>query len=179
MHPRTTAAVLLATAGLALTACGGHSSHDKTAATSTTTASSTNSSTPSATVTSHAGTTAKLSTQWVPKLQTLANSTGVTNCTTDSGSDGCVQSLTNAVTLFGQITSAITAANAATEYPKTIAEITKLVGDADTYNKDECPGDANADVDGSPCPKNAMAVVVGVTTLQFIMQTDEVNAGVK
>lgn len=138
------------------------------------------------TTTSPAGTTAastataaamKLSTTWVPKLQTLADGDGVSACSIDSGSDGCVQAISDSVDLFSQITEAINTAGAAEQYPKTIAEITKLVGDADTYSKDECPGDPNADVDGSPCAKNALAVVVGVSVLQMVMPTDEVTGG--
>ena len=120
----------------------------------------------------------KLSTDWVPKIDALTSGKGTSACSSDSGSDDCLNGMTDSVTLLGQIVHAIGAANAQDEYPKTIAEITKLMNAADTYNKDECPGDPNADVDGSPCPKNALAVTVGMSALVFVMQTDELTAGV-
>lgn len=169
MRHTMSAAVLLATAGLALTACSGSSHTDKPAATTT----------PATVTATTASGTVKLSTRWVPKLNALSGGSGISACSTDSGSDGCVTAIGDAVSLYGSITNAITAANAQAEYPKTIAELTKLIGAADTYDKDECPGDSNADVDGSPCPKNAIDAVNGLNTLEFIMQTDELNAGVK
>lgn len=62
----------------------------------------------------------------------------LTNCSNDSGSDGCVQALTDSIGGVDQIISAINASNVAGEYPRTIAEITKLVNAADAYTKDEC-----------------------------------------
>lgn len=165
----TTASTVLAV--LLLAGCSSGSGHDSTAKPSTPTATAT---VPKAATAADA---VKLSTTWVPKLQALADGDGVSGCSTDSGSGGCVQAISDSVDLFTQITDAISTAGAVDQYPKTIAEIAKLVGNADTYNKDECPGDDNADVDGSPCPKNALAVVVGVTGLEFVMQTDEANAG--
>lgn len=169
MRRRITTGAVLA-AAIVLAGCSS-SSDDSAKATVTTSAASTTAS-PAATPSA-----VKLSTTWVPKLQTLADGDGVSACSSDSGSDGCVQAISDSVDLFSQITEAINTAGVADQYPKTIAEITKLVGDADTYSKDECPGDPNADVDGSPCPKAALAVVVGASVLQMVMPTDEVTAG--
>lgn len=170
MRTRTITATTAVAAVLLLAGCSSSSGHDNTAKPSAPTATA---STPKAT----AADAVKLSTVWVPKLQAIADGDGVSDCSTDSGSGGCVQAISDSVDLFTQLTDAISAAGAVGQYPKTIAEITKLVGNADTYTKDECPGDDNADIDGSPCPKNALAVVVGVTGLEFVMQTDEANAG--
>jgi len=165
MRHHTAAAVLVA-AGLALASCSSSSHSDpKPTATPTTTTATT------------AAAKTKLSTAWVPKLQALADGSGISACSSDSGSDDCVSAIGDAVSVYGNIASAITAAGAQAEYPKTVAEVTKLVDAADTYDKDQCAGDPHADVDGSPCPKNADTVTVGATTLQFVMQTDEANAG--
>lgn len=167
-YTAVTAAVLLAAA---LTACSSGSDKDAPAKPGAQGAAA---GTPQTTATAAA---VKLSTTWVPKLEALADGSGVTDCSTDSGSADCVQAISDSVGLFTQIIDAISTSTAADQYPKTVAEVDKLVGGADTYNTDGCPGDENADVDGSPCPKTALAVVVGVSTLQMVMQTDEVNAG--
>lgn len=169
MHRRITTGAALA-AALVLAGCS--SSSDDSAKPAATKGAASTTASPTATAAA-----VKLSATWVPKLQTLADGDGVSACSSDSGSDGCVQAISDSVDLFSQITEAINTTGAADRYPKTIAEITKLVGDADTYSKDECPGDPNADVDGSPCAKNALAVVVGVSELQMVMPTDEANAG--
>lgn len=168
------AAGLLLAAGLVLAGCSGGSGGDAKPAAAT----SAPSTTPAATTSAPAGPTVKLSAAWVPKLKTLSDGPGLSDCAADSGSTGCSDGIGGSVVVFGQIAHAIDAANAKDEYPKTIAELGKLLDAASAYTDDECPGDENADIDGSPCPKNAIAVSVGVTTLEFIMQTDEANAGV-
>lgn len=169
MHRRITTGAAVG-ALLVLAGCSSNGGDEGKSSATTTTASAV--SAPAATTAA-----AKLSKTWVPKLEALSNGTGVSACSSDSGGADCVQAISDSVDLFSQITEAINTAGVADRYPKTIAEITKLVGDADTYSKDECPGDPNADVDGSPCAKNALAVVVGVSELQMVMPTDEANAG--
>jgi hypothetical protein len=156
---RTTTAAVAVAAAFLLAACSSGSSHDASAKPAT------------------AAAAAKLSTTWVPKLKALAGGDGMKDCSTDSGSSGCAKAIADSVGLFTQITDAIGVAGGADQYSPTITKITELVGDADTYTKDSCPGDPNADIDGSPCPKDALAVVVGVSALQMVMQTDEANAG--
>lgn len=171
------AAGLLLAAGLVLAGCSGGSGGDAkpTAATS---AQSAAPSAAAATTSAPAGPAVKLSATWVPKLNALSDGPGLSDCAADSGSSGCSDGIGSSVVVFGQIAHAIDAANAKDEYPKTIVELGKLLDAASAYTDDECPGDENADIDGSPCPKNAIAVSIGVTTLEFIMQTDEANAGV-
>lgn len=129
---------------------------------------------PAATTSSHG---VKLSTKWVPKLNALSNGDGVAACQ-DSGSTDCLTAMTADLKAFTSILKDIDAQGAQAEYTKTVAEINKMTRAADAYDKDGCGGDPNADVDGSPCPGNALAVTVGVATLSFILPTDELNAGV-
>lgn len=119
----------------------------------------------------------KLSTKWAPKLAALADSGGVAACQT-SGSTDCVDAITNDLNTMTGLLKDINAADARAEYAKTVAEINKLVRAADAYGADGCPGDPNADISGSPCYGNAIAVTIGVTGFQFLMPTDEINAGV-
>lgn len=166
---RTTAACLLA-AGLALTGCtvGTQPTPDRTAAT-----------TPTVKATTAAATTVapvNLSATWNPKLD--AASLSATKACQITGSTQCLTAMTGSVTTLSSLIDAIDAASARAEYPKTVAEISKLIAAAQAFADDQCPNDPNADVEGSPCYGHAMELSVGLSSLSFVMQTDEANAGV-
>lgn len=170
MHTRTTVAALLLAAGLLTAGCGGSSHGAGDSPTATTGAAAT-----TTTTSARASTQVKLSTKWDRKLETVSLS--ATKACQTSGSEECLTALDGSVTTLTAIIDAIGAADADVEYTKTVAEITRLVNAADAFTKDECPGDPNADVDGSPCYGHAMDLTVGLTGLSFVMQTDEANAG--
>jgi hypothetical protein len=150
---------LLATAG-----CSGGGSEAKATASATATKAV---AAPSATVSS-----AGLNAKWTPKLDKLSASKSTEACQV-SGSAECLAAINRILGALPALIEDITAAGGRDVYPQSSAQAEKMVNSADTYVKDECPGDENADVQGSPCFKDASGVTVGLATLATALAADE------
>lgn len=159
------AAGLVVAVALVSGCSGGGSSRPKAAVVTTASASSASSPTP---------TEVALSAEWVPKLQALSK---VKDCQSPSSTE-CGTAVSNIVAALNELMDDMAAADAEERYPKTIDEISSLVGKASGYADEGCEGDPSADSDSSPCYGYAVGLTVGVSGLTFVLQTDEVKAGV-
>jgi hypothetical protein len=116
-------------------------------------------------------TTAKLSTKWGPKLDTVtAGEKAVCN---QVGDQACAEHLTDIALVVGDLERAVNQAGDSAVYPRTVAELGKVNAAVEAYTDHECLGDENAGIEGSPCPDDAQTILTGGKTLTLALQADE------
>lgn len=162
-----------------IAACGGGSgSATKTEATSTSpsaVATITVSAAPTTTAATPPTSSVKLSEKWGPKLDALANG-GITACKGDVGRPACETALTNDLDAYSGILNDIQVGDPG-QYPKTLAELEKIIPSASAYSAANCPGSPSSRSTTSKCYKDAVTVAVGLIGVKTFLQVDETEAG--
>lgn len=130
------------------------------------------SSTPTTTDTDAGGKVRGFAKTWRPRLQNLAEQADISPCQRPS-TTACAQAIEDIMAVSDDLSNALEDAGAFGDYPKTVAQITKLDLAQVEYNTAGCEGDPGADADGSPCFRHALAVTMGPTMLDLALATDE------
>ncbi|MGW8679647.1 hypothetical protein ACWGNN_01010 [Streptomyces sp. NPDC055817] len=118
--------------------------------------------------------TVKLSDEWIPKLDKATDGKGEAVCGS-VGTQQCADHLTKIATTVFDLESAIEEADAKSDYPRSMAEIKKVDKATDAWTEHQCLNDPNADMDGSPCPKDAYDILGAGAGLQMTLITDELK----
>lgn len=129
---------------------------------------------PKASASTSSSATVKLSDKWIPKLEKATDSNGEAVCGS-VGTQQCADHLTKIATAVFELETAIEEADAKAGYPRSMAEIKKVDKATEAWTEHECLNDPNADMDGSPCPKDAYDIMGAGAGLQFTLITDELK----
>ncbi|WP_445520451.1 hypothetical protein [Streptomyces sp. NEAU-174] len=118
---------------------------------------------------------AKLSTEWIPKID-AATGSGTQGVCATVGADRCAQHLTRIAEVVIDLEVAIDSADARARYPRSVKDIDKVSAASNGYATDGCLGDPAADLDGSPCFKYSADIMGGAASLTLDLGTDEMRA---